>query len=95
MKRKDILEKYKWDLSDIYKSRKDEENDLKRFNSLIEKISKFKGKLLNDSKTLKEFFDLTREIQAILDRSEAYNSASLNVELDNSEASEGLSLIHI
>ena len=27
MKRKDILEKYKWDLSDIYKSRKDEEND--------------------------------------------------------------------
>ena len=90
MKRKDILEKYKWDLSDIYKSRKDEENDLKRFNSLIEKISKFKGKLLNDSKTLKEFFDLTREIQAILDRSEAYNSASLNVELDNSEASEGL-----
>lgn len=90
MKRKDILEKYKWDLSDIYKSRKDEENDLKRFNSLIEKISKFKGKLLNDSKTLKEFFDLTREIQAILDRSEAYNSASLNIELDNSEASEGL-----
>lgn len=92
MKRNEIDNKYKWDLSDIYKNRKELDEDIKRLPELLKKIESFKGCILKTSKSLKELLDLTHEAECILERCEVYNYCLHDVELDNKDANEGLDL---
>ena len=66
--RSEIEEKYKWDLTRIYKNPKEWDKDLEELNKLIDKISSFKGKLFSDSKTLKEYFELEVEIDKLINK---------------------------
>ena len=52
--RKDVPAKDKWDLTQLYKSDKDWEADLKKIASLTKKVTSYKGKLASSSKALLE-----------------------------------------
>ncbi|WP_034601777.1 oligoendopeptidase F [Clostridiisalibacter paucivorans] len=58
MDRKDISEKYKWDLSFLYKDNQQWERDFERVKSLTNQIKQYKNKLGNDSETLLEVLNL-------------------------------------
>ena len=55
--RKDVPEKYKWALSDMYKNISDWQNDVKKVESEIDNFSSFKGKLGENSETLLKAMD--------------------------------------
>ncbi len=82
-KRSEIEEKYKWDLTRIYKTEEEWEQDLQKLNTLIEKIPSFKGKLFSDSKTLKLYFELEEEIDKLINK--LYSYAHLQHDVDVSD----------
>lgn len=90
MKRNEIDEQYKWDLSDIYKSDEDLKNDLDRVVGLIKKFEGFKGSLLKNRETLKKFFDLKHETEEILEKCEVYCYCATQVSLGNQKIGEYL-----
>ncbi len=65
MERKDIPEKYKWNLQDVYKSIDDWKADYNKINSLIDEVEKYKGKLGENAETfnnaLNSYFNLQKE----------------------------------
>lgn len=82
-KRDEIEEKYKWDLTRIYKTEEEFEKDLEKLNTLIDKIPSFKGKLFSDSKTLKLYFELEEEIDRLSNK--LYSYAHLQHDVDVSD----------
>ena len=54
MEREEALEKYKWNLKDLYESQEAWEKDFKELEDMVEKFSAFKGKL-NEEETLKKY----------------------------------------
>lgn len=56
-KRSDIPEKYKWNLSDIYKSNAEAKAEFENVLSKVESISSYKGKLGESAQTLKDGLD--------------------------------------
>jgi len=67
-KRDEIDEKYKWKLEDIYKNTDEWEEDVKKVKSLIQEISKFKGKLASGSDTLLKCLTLNDELLSTNDK---------------------------
>lgn len=76
----EIEEQYKWDLSSIYSSSDDFENDYKKVKEEIKEIEKYKGNILNSANTLYEFlttyFGLSRKLEKL------YMYAHLNYDSD-------------
>ena len=76
----EIEEQYKWDLSSIYSSSDDFENDYKKVKEEIKEIEKYKGNILNGANTLYEFlttyFGLSRKLEKL------YMYAHLNYDSD-------------
>lgn len=58
--RKDIEEKYTWDLEKIYKNIEEFENDFQKAKSLLSDILKYKGKLNTNEAVLSLFKDLEK-----------------------------------
>jgi len=61
MEREEASSKYKWDISDIYPSQKEWDEEYKYVESKIGEFSRFKGKL-NDKEVLKEYYLFDEEI---------------------------------
>lgn len=80
--RKDIDEKYKWNLSDIYKSDDDWETDFKWIKDKIPDYSKFIGTLAEDSDSLFKCLKFDKEVGMKLERLHLY--AMLNHDGDMS-----------
>lgn len=59
--RKDIAAHYKWDLTHIFKTDQEFEDELTKIKSEINKLAKFKGKL-NDKKELLKYFNLSNQL---------------------------------
>ena len=55
MKRQEIDEKYKWDLSDLCKSSKEFNSRIKKIPKLIDELAKYQGHLLDSSENLYNF----------------------------------------
>ncbi len=72
-KREDIDEKYKWNLTDIYKSDGDWEEDFKWIVDHIKNYSKFEGKLSRSAKDLLDCFKFDEEIGIKLERLYLYS----------------------
>ena len=66
-KREEIDDKYKWDLSKIYKTLDDWEADYNSLNSELPEISKYKGKLAKSSDNL---YECLKKRDAILEKGE-------------------------
>ncbi len=91
--RSEIEEKYKWDLTRIYKNPKEWDKDLEELDKLIDKIPSFKGKLFSDSKTLKEYFEIEVEIDKLINKLYSYASLEHDVDISNTESQKRQDLI--
>lgn len=72
--RKEIDNKYKWDLTCIYKDEKSFENDLKKVKDLLDKIVSMKGNLTKNSDSLYNYLILDDELNRVLTRLYVYAS---------------------
>lgn len=84
MERKDIDQKYKWKLNEIYENKDAYVEDLKKVENILEKILQYKGRILESSNTLFEVLSLDTKISRILNKIAVY--ISLNYSLDTRDA---------
>ncbi len=85
MKREDIEEKYKWDLSHIFASRLEWEKAYSATWSKIGELAAYKGKLVNPQMALK-FFRLSNEISLSAEKLYVYAHMDMNTDGANAEA---------
>lgn len=78
--RNEVPNEYKWDLSKMYKSDKDIENDISDVNKLTPEILKYKSHIMDSSSSLYEFLKLTEKQDRIL--SKLYVYAKMNYDAD-------------
>ncbi|MBQ9630032.1 MAG: oligoendopeptidase F [Treponema sp.] len=78
--RKDVLENDKWNLSSLYKSNKEWEEDLESFSAKIEKVEQFAGKLSESKETLLNALKALEEADKSLEK--IYNYAHLILSTD-------------
>ncbi|MBE6152003.1 MAG: oligoendopeptidase F [Firmicutes bacterium] len=78
--RSEIDEKYKWDLSPIYKCDEDWYKDLKIVSKEVEKVSNYKGKIVSSANGLLEYLEFSIEIERKLYK--LYYYAHLNFDAD-------------
>lgn len=83
--RKDIPESDKWDLSSIYKSNDEWEENLKVLPSLTEKVVQYKGRLGESSDVLLEALKALEEAELRMET--VYHYASLQHEADEDDSS--------
>ncbi len=83
MERKDIPEKYKWNLQDVYKSIDDWKADYNKINSQIGEAEKYKDKLGDNAETfynaLNSYFNLQKEFAKLYDYASKLSDEDLNV----------------
>lgn len=70
-KRKDLDEKYTWDLTLIYKNHEEYRKDFERLKVLAEENIKYKGRL-NNKKDILSSFKLSSEISKLIEKMEVY-----------------------
>lgn len=83
-KRGEVEDKYKWDLSDIFKSDEEFYKKLDEVKPEIKKLNSYKNKL-NNSDALLEYLNLSTEIGASITMLDAYAFLKLDVELGKEE----------
>ena len=76
--RDEIEEKYKWDLSFLYKNENEYEEDVNKLKSLIDELPNYKGKLTSSSETLYNYLKLNENIIVILTNLFVYASCKFN-----------------
>ena len=78
--RSEIDDKYKWDLTLIYKTIEDFEKDYQKAKEKIEKVSSYKDKYLNNGKELYKLLKYDDDTSRLLDK--LYSYAHLNYDAD-------------
>lgn len=78
--RADIDDKYKWRLSDLYKTEEDWEADYKKAQSLIAKADGFKGKLAGSAQTLYECLGAQSDLGMICENLHFYAKRSQDLD---------------
>lgn len=64
-KRSEIEEKYKWDVTKIYKTEDNWYKDLDKFKEEIKLIDNYKGKLFSSSNVLQKYLELTEKLSKL------------------------------
>ncbi len=88
MKRTEIEDKFKWDLTAIYKTQEDYDKDFRKLKSLIPQISDYKGIFLNDVEKFLEFMALYEKISRLFEKLSMYSHLYVDVEPDNEHMQE-------
>ena len=83
--RSEIDDKYKWDLTKMYKDAKEFNDDYDKALELINEISRFRGKLLNDSNTLYEYLKKDDELNVVMTNLYVYASALNDEDVSNKD----------
>ena len=83
MKREEIEEKYKWDLSRMYKTEEDFMQDFKEVKDELPNIEKYKGKFLETSDRIIEFMNLLEKVNRKLEKMYTYAHLAVDVEPEN------------
>ena len=91
--RSEIEEKYKWDLSVIYKSDKSFNNDIDKVNKLIANIPSIKDSLIRSGKDLYEGIDKIESISRIIEKLYTYVHLKHDEDISNSKSIELLDKI--
>ncbi|MDR3609317.1 MAG: oligoendopeptidase F [Ignavibacteriaceae bacterium] len=83
LQRKDIPDKYKWNLDDIYKSRQDWLADKDKISNKIDEIVKYKGHLAESPdillNALKSYFDATKDFNKLSDYASRISDEDLRI----------------
>ena len=85
MKREEIEEKYKWDLSKMYKSQEEYEKDFNEVKNRINEIEKYKGIFLNSVNEFKEFMELIEFLSRKIEKLYTFAHLAVDVEPENQE----------
>ena len=62
------MEKYKWDLTRIFKNNNEFKETIKEVNKLLDKIIKYQGKILDNDSSLLELLELDEKIELLRKR---------------------------
>ena len=84
--RKDVPDKYKWNLSDIYPAAKDWQSDVEMLNGEVVKLSSYQGKLGESADMLYEALSSASNFLKTLSKAWTYASNFSNEDLNNAEA---------
>lgn len=84
--RSEIEEKYKWDLTSLYASKDEIENDKKELVNLIYKLESFKGKITETKDNLYNYLKLEEKIMEILSTLYVYAYCEKSVDVSNQES---------
>lgn len=87
--RKEVPEKYKWDLSDFFKDEKDFDSNFKKCKLLLNKLNEYRN-CTKDANKLLEFLDLNFETLDLLENLEGYSYLVSDQELGISKNMERL-----
>lgn len=88
MKREEIDDKFKWDLSLMYKSTNEFKEDLEKVKKEIPKIADYKEKFLNSVEEFLEFFELFERINRTIEKLSMYTHLWTDVEPQNDIAQD-------
>ena len=78
--RKEVPNEYKWDLSKMYSSDIEIENDINKVNELTPKILEFKSHIMDSSNSLYEFLKITEKQDRILTKLYVYSKMAFDVD---------------
>lgn len=93
MKRKDVDDKYKWDLTYLYPSFDEWNKDAKRLPKMIEKIEKYRGHLLDSPKMLLEYYKYSESVEEIIEKMHFYTFLLIDVDMDNVDTKKYFEMI--
>ena len=85
LERKDVPEKYKWNLSDLYPNEESWNKDKTVILQKLDEVTKYKGRLAEDAKTLTSALDLYFDMIKQFYRYTEYAGNLSNQDLSNSE----------
>ena len=83
--RSEIEEKYKWDLSSIYKNENDIKKDIETVKELTEKLLNYENKKITTGEDLYEVLSLDFKIDEIIGKLSLYSSLKVSEDSSNSE----------
>lgn len=72
LKRSDIDNKYKWNMSDFYSNWSEWDKDLEKLKEMMKTIPQYKGKIKDDSKKFIELIQLEEKMGRLLDKLYVY-----------------------
>lgn len=84
-KRKEIEEKYKWDLTTIYKTDEDFYKDVEEINNILNKMEKFTGKIFESLDNLKKYLEYDEEISLKLNKVVTYGARKNDEDISNTK----------
>lgn len=83
--RTEIDEKYKWDLTLIYKNENEFDNDKNKFIKMIDDIVSYKGKITESAENLYNFLKLDEKMMTLISNLYLYAYCKKNEDVSNSE----------
>ena len=86
--REEIEEKYKWDLTTIYKDDEEFLSNYDLVNNKIYEIENYRGRILENSKTLLEFLELSDDIDRKMSKLYYYSHLKFDQDTTNIKAQE-------
>lgn len=84
-KREEVSDKYKWDLSKIYKNEEELNKDIEVIKTKVEELLKYQGNLIKDSKNLEEATNKYFEISRLIDKIIVYSHMKRHEDLSVSK----------
>lgn len=84
-KREEVSDKYKWDLSKIYKNEEELNKDIEVIKTKVEELLKYQGNLVKDSKNLEEATNKYFEISRLIDKVIVYSHMKRHEDLSVSK----------
>jgi oligoendopeptidase F len=82
--RAEVPEQYRWNLSLMYSSQDAWEQDFKKIDAVVQRIDEFKGKLAENSTTLKQAYDAETDLNILIEN--LYSFASHRSDEDTRDA---------
>lgn len=86
--REEIEEKYKWDLTTIYKTKEEFLKEYDAVSKLIYDIVKYRGKILENSETLFEFLEFSNNVDRKLSKLYYYAHLTFDQDTTNTRSQE-------
>lgn len=88
MKREEIEEKDKWDLSTMYQNKEAFMKDFQEIKNALPEIEKYKNKFLETPEIFLEFMNLLEKINRKMEKMYTYTHLAVDVEPENAEMQE-------
>ena len=93
MERKDIEEKYTWDLSKIYQDPQEFYHDIEVSQQLLDELTSFQGKLTESIETLLRFLSKRDEMSMLVSKAYCFAHLNCDVEPKNQEYQKMLATV--